>query len=667
MSGVSGIGGGGGPSRISSENNNKKKQKVTESSLGGHSISSQSSSPSEDSISACAQTRIHQNSGIQSPRHSEGSSGSVTPGGWLQRLLGSFGRLCARMQRTHRGESVGHQGDTERGVRWSRQGGVRLPEAEAIQKYFQSRGIHPVDASGEESPADVSGPIVRVPIRKGFFKMPGTEDPGEGTNSSQGASSVKSKRLGRAGKAAKSASPKGAAGSPGSRLAARLQVTWQKYTHKPQGPLDPHMMMNVTELRGLSENYRKMADLTEDPTEKKQMLKLAGDCEKRAGLLERAGVTRSTQRGMQSIQEDSTSSFSDRVRADATGEGIFLDEGSARRLSDSSLSDHIRSGRRAEEDLRSVDASAQEVFAAIEGLERQVGEGDLAPSARARMQASIDRLREGVLAVLRALRTFLLGLIRLIRNGCVALGEAVSRCCRRQGDSDRWYVFYTHDTDGDSGADREELRNEIQQSLENASADLTEGEVLIVGDVVQAWSSGSPEITEVDDMNGGNDPIYEDLDGFRDPEGDYEEITSVPTGYEVITAVPTENPSEGSTPVRGEEPIYAVVLPKWLRGRNPNIDGDPTYDVPRNYNDSIEEPIRKPLDPVYDTPRVVVTDHVPIYDVPRNQTKNPEPHYMSPRQYFFGTSPGYGAAVAGVTLLNTIDLITNDLGGDSDA
>ncbi|WP_348663808.1 hypothetical protein [Chlamydia vaughanii] len=297
----------------------------------------------------------------------------------------------------------------------------------------------------------------------------------------------------------------------GKQLIGKLRSAWESATQKPSGTLDPESLSTEEELAEASEGFEKLAELSDSPTEKSRMSKLAKLFSKSASKVGTADMSTST-------DDLESGSIESSVRAESKGEAVLLDSDTVEELSDRQLAENIRSGREAEADLESVTEDIQAVLDSVDSLSDQVEEGEgISGSARDRAAAAMASFRERVGAILSTMRNVMQGLFRRARNGIMSLGEAVQRCCRRSEDGS--YESVENPSGGD-GPDREQLAEAVNDVL-GPVQDPVYATVLpksqrpgfkVPEGVVQAWKEGDPKIVDMSGLAATGESVPEMVD-----------------------------------------------------------------------------------------------------------------------------------------------------------
>ncbi|AHK62972.1 hypothetical protein [Chlamydia avium] len=546
MSGVSGISGGSGTGRIPPERNGDDDKSVNKGSIGGHEVSSRSFSESSENSSSNVQQRaqelLSQRFDVRSPEeHADylASQNRGTNPGFLSRIWKAVRDFFRRPQQQPMEISsprlVGY-----------RSRGLEIP---ARQEFF-SRLVRVSSDNRLPSDEDISSGD------EGTSREVSSTDMGESTATTSAASSKISgskyrERL----------------SNLGSRFSSFFNTAWSR-SEEHTGPLDPQHLISPEELRAMADSYERLSGYATDDSERQQMAELARDCRERAESL------------------DSSSGGEEFVRV--VGNSSFYVEDVERVVRGASDNDLTRIMKEAEEAEHILGEIDEDVRVVLESADRVVLQLESDHSLRNRIRDALRRLGESIVSMLNVIRTVIVGLFRSMKRGIVALGEAITRCCRYNEES-RIYeeVAATQSSEGESrlrnmaNTVKERLRTILRQNSDSIS---------LSSRIVGLWRRGRPDSVVLGDdsvIGGqGSDGLYEIMDLFTPNRrggvlGNYDEEPH----YRIPDRIPV--PQREPNPYVGEEPESFPGIP--LSGIYDHPRSRFIYDIPRTSD--------------YDTPR----------------------------------------------------------------
>ncbi|MFJ1509082.1 hypothetical protein SBV45_00095 [Chlamydia crocodili] len=678
MAGVSGIGGGGGSGRIPPHGNDDDK-KSGSASFGGHNIvygdgnrSRSGSSSSESSIEE--RTRMLMESGFQvlTPDEvEEAQKSSISPEGTSK--PGFFSRIWSAVKGIFTGGKKSKE--TQKPMEISspiipgyQQHGVRLPEARAMQAYWNqsSQDSFSTDATDttvdiDTGDTDVTDVSDEVPV--GRLVDIDTEDNSRASTSS------------------------GRSGASG--FAARVRGWWDYATRKQEEPVDGMIGMTLGELVDMVRMYDQMIAETDNKKEQQEFTKYRDTYQAHVNKMLSAGATSLTDRLNPLDDSINITTSSSKKYNDGVGEAVFLDmDTDLSSVFEEVLLDDVGRGDDADSILGEISPEAKRVLEEANKLRLQFDAGiseSVTPTLRERIKAALEKLRQGIINILTIIKLNLVALARLVRKGLQSLGELVKRCCvRRRG----YYSFLPGDN-----AYAEEVARFIQKHTDSDDP-YDPGTLTIPDSMVNAWVNGQPEVVYITDVRGnfGHEIVQTLVDGH---EGTYEIIGAswLPygnTGYEDMRPVlpdnhPNDTDYENMAGRPDPEGLYTRAnrnrnvggsIYDQLRGsrRKKEDDEEHTYDLPssqnrmsikRGDNDNniydmprpgaspISSSIRGDQDNIYDTPRAGPEIFNEIYDdgymVPDNQLG-----------FALGVTPGFGNGIGAVSFSEQIDLLIEE-------
>lgn len=498
MSGISGISGGSG--KVPPESNNDGDKKLDKGDLGGHNVSSHGSSPEVTSSGASVHERaralLANNFQVRSPdeqRHLESQQSRTEHRGIFSRIRDVFARLFRRQ--SYRVEISDPQ------VPSYQRHGVKIPGVGE----FRMQYLMKVGNNGQ--------------IIDGQNTQETSEEEGVSSDSTERTHAAESKDTGKTSNIGKSSKA-----GMGSKIANLFTKAWSK-TNEPQGPLDPKHLVSPEELRNMSKSYEKLAEMSENDVEKQQMQKLANDCSKRADLLE------SFSKREEDPLEGTSSAFAHAFGVDRGDSGVSLQN-----WSDEELLATIENGRDAESVLSSLESDVQVVLESADKASLQLQEeSSLSQSVRERVGDALRRLGRSILSILVVIRTVIVGLCRRLRRGLMALGEAITRCCRHNQDRGMYEERGVPSPERDSGSREPESRiegalREHINSILNPGDSGNDEPFSIPDQVVNQWRRGAISSIVVDLQDDVGDG-YSVIGGYG-ADGLYEIINPDPVSYE---------------------------------------------------------------------------------------------------------------------------------------
>lgn len=612
MSGVSGVGGGSGAGKIPPKSNNDGKKPV--GNFGGHEVSSSGSSQEAVSNSSSVNDRAQAlltNLQVHSPTEQAGLESNQQERS-MQRP-GLLSRIWSAVTRFFRGSSRSENMEISNpNIPDYQKYGKRLP---GVSEY-RMRLVR-VSSQGLSSVEEVSDATEATSLEE----VSETTETTPGSKSKEAAKSSKKSRL---------------LAALGDRICGLCRKSWSK-TVKPSGPLDPQHLITVEELRAMADSYTRLAGMSDDATEKAQMLKLANDCRRRANLLDSSGGEDPLE-GPSSVDTRGASSIE-------SSRDVFMEVSS---LSDAELVTVVDDGSNAEHTLGSLEEDVQVVLEAADAVTLQTQEEtSLSQVMRDRLISALRRLWSVIREVLTIISTVLVGLCRRMRRGLMALGEAVTRCCRHNQDQEA----YQERPLSEGRALPEELRRRIQDIL-----NLTEeegGSPLNIPDrVVDQWRAGTPQTVVVDlhvaDVGEGYSVIGSTQ---SNQDGLYEIMSSPPTTpdsvYEYMQSI-----LSGSAEAYYQEPSSALAIEEREGERREN-----PYILDPESRPSLPFILTRPLPP---RPTQPVEEN--IYEVPRSEpvylnllptTSSLEDHGENIYEEVslgIGVTPGFGNAARAAVL-----------------
>ncbi|MEF9496539.1 MULTISPECIES: hypothetical protein [Chlamydia] len=673
MAGVSGIGGGGGPGKIPPHGNDDDK-KSGSASFGGHNIvygdgnHSRSSSSSSDS-SIEERTRMLMESGFQvlTPEEVEETQrSSISPEGTSK--PGFFSRIWSAVKGIFTGGKKSEE--TQKPMEISspiipgyKQHGVRLPEARAMQAYWNqssqdSSSIDSTDTTIEVDTGDTDVTDVTDEVPVGRLVDIDTED-----SSRASTSSVRS----------------GASG-----LAARVRGWWDYATRKQESPADGVTGMTLGELVDMVRTYDRMIAETDNKKEQKEFTKYRDAYQARVNEMLSAGASSLTDRFNPLDDSIDTSRSSSKKYNDGVGEAVFLDmDTDLSSVFEEVLLDDVEKGDDADSILGDISPEAKRVLEEANKLRLQFDAGiseSVTPTLRERIKAALEKLRQGIINILTIIKLNLVALARLVRKGLRSLGELVKRCCVRKHGH---YSFLPGDQEY-----AEEVARFIQKHTESDDP-YDPGTLIIPDSMVNAWVNGQPEVVYITDVRGilgheivrtrvndregmyeiigaswlpygntgyedmrpvlpdnhPNDTDYENMAGRPDPEGLYTRVNrNRNIGGSIYDKI------RGSRRKKDEEHIYDLPSLQNRMSIKRGDDDNNIYDMPRPGADGtpISSSRRGTQDNVYDAPRTGPEIFNQIYD----------DGYMVPDDqlgFALGVTPGFGNGVGAVSFAEQID------------
>ena len=597
MSGVSGISGGSGAGKVPPESNNDDRKSV--GNLGGHEVSSSGSSQeatsSSSSIQERAQSLLDSNFQVRSPEEqrrleSQRSEKTQNPG-----LLSRIWRVVTGFfRRSSRTKSLDISGPTVPGYQ---KYGQRLPGVGE----FRMRLVRV--SSGDQTFEEVSETEGEVSADDVFLEAETTHSVSSGSESSKVSKREKLAAF-------------------GNKISGLFSKSWSK-ANEPAGPLDPQHLISAEELRTMADSYTRLAGMTDDSTEKEQMLRLADDCRRRAESLDP-----SSSRSTSTVQGREISGLS----------SISVDH-----CSDEQLVEVVREGEDAERTLEGIEGDIAVVLESVDRLSSQTKEDStLSPTMRDRLVNALRRLGASIRSMLIVIRTVILGLCRRMRRGLMALGESVTRCCRHNRDQ---RVYEEVQLPGRE--DREipdDLRNRIWNILQEEG---NNAPLSIPDNIVDQWRSGDPSsvvvdlsVTDVGEgysvINRGNratNELYEDMSSSSS-EGSNGEV------YELMQSISPDiaGPHQSSEPpsidsgVTNDYVLDPESIPSWSLALRP-LPPRPTQSVENVYEELKTEPL--------------YLDVLP-------QTSSSESNVV-PSPFALGVTPGYGHASRAAVLAQALE------------